>query len=111
MSYAPQQLNFTVWCATTGCGISREVLDKVQEQTKSFLMIYVYFTVRRVIFLGLIDFRVDRFFLVTQFSAVLKIIMTSHRSNKDVRNLEFHQAQTSASKEVIITVLDLFSLM
>ncbi|RMX50381.1 hypothetical protein pdam_00025755, partial [Pocillopora damicornis] len=47
MSYAPQQLNFTVWCATTGCGISREVLDKVQEQTKSFLMIYVYFTVRR----------------------------------------------------------------
>ena len=37
--------------------------------------------------------------------------MTSHRSNKDVRNLEFHQAQTSASKEVIITVLDLFSLM
>ena len=50
MSYVPQQLNFTVWCATTGRGISREVLDKVQEQTKSFLMIYVYFTVRRVIF-------------------------------------------------------------
>ena len=22
MSYWPQQLNFTVWCATTGCGIS-----------------------------------------------------------------------------------------
>ena len=111
ISYAPQQLNFTVWCATTGCGISREVLDKVQEQTKSFLMIYVYFTVKGY-FLEWIDFRVDRFFLVTQFSAVLKIIiMTSHHSNKDVRNLEFHQAQTSASKEVIITVLDLFSLM
>ena len=28
MSYWPQQLNFAVWCATTGCGISREIFDK-----------------------------------------------------------------------------------
>ena len=28
MSYWSQQLNFAVWCARTGCGISREVFDK-----------------------------------------------------------------------------------
>ena len=50
MSYFPQQLNFAVWCATTGCGISREVLDKVPEQIKSFLMFHIYFTVRRILF-------------------------------------------------------------
>ena len=26
MSFWPQQLNFALWCATTGCGISRELL-------------------------------------------------------------------------------------
>ena len=26
MSFWPQQLNFALWCATTGCGISREML-------------------------------------------------------------------------------------
>ena len=50
MSYWPQQLNFAVWRATTGCGISREILDKVPEQIKSFLMFHIYFTVRRILF-------------------------------------------------------------
>ena len=27
IKYWPQQLNFAVWCATTGCGISREIFD------------------------------------------------------------------------------------
>ena len=26
MGFWPQQLNFTLWCATTGCGVSREML-------------------------------------------------------------------------------------
>ena len=26
MSFWPQQLNFALWCATTGCGVSREIL-------------------------------------------------------------------------------------
>ena len=26
MSFWPQQLNFALWCATTGCGVSREML-------------------------------------------------------------------------------------
>ena len=50
MSYWPQRLNFAVWCATTGCGVTREVLDKVSEQIKSFLMFHFYFTVRRILF-------------------------------------------------------------
>ena len=49
MSYWPQQLNFAVWCATTGCGISREALDKVPEQIKSFLMFHIYIKVRRIL--------------------------------------------------------------
>ena len=28
MSYWLQQLNFAVWCAAVGCGISREIFDK-----------------------------------------------------------------------------------
>ena len=58
MSYRLQQLNFAVWCATTGCGRSREILDKVPEQIKSFLMFHIYFTVR-----------VSQLFRVTQLSA------------------------------------------
>ena len=50
MRYWPQRLNFAIWCATTGCGITREVLDKVSEQIKSFLMFHFYFTVRRILF-------------------------------------------------------------
>ena len=50
MSYWTQQLNFAVWCTMTGCGISREVLDNVPEQVKSFLMIHIYLTVRKILF-------------------------------------------------------------
>ena len=50
MGYWPQQLNFAVWCATTGCRIFREVLDKVPEQMKSLQMFRIYFIVRWIIF-------------------------------------------------------------
>lgn len=36
ISHWPQQLNFTVWCTTIGCGISREVLNKVQNRSRHF---------------------------------------------------------------------------
>ena len=58
MNYWPQQLNFSVWCATTGCGISSKFLfeDKIKEnelnlpkQVRSFLWFHVYFTIRRVL--------------------------------------------------------------
>ena len=49
MKYWPQQLNFAFWCATSGCGVSRETLGAVSEQIKSFLMFHIYFTTRRVL--------------------------------------------------------------
>ena len=62
MRYWPQQLNFAVWCATTGCGISREIIMDDQklssagggiampENVRAFYRFHVYFTVRRILF-------------------------------------------------------------
>ena len=50
MKYWPQQLNFALWCATTGSGISREVMHKLSQQLRAFYLFHVYFTVRRVLF-------------------------------------------------------------
>ena len=51
MKYWPQQLNFAVFCATQGCGISREVLElNMPDQIKAFYKFHVYFTVRRILF-------------------------------------------------------------
>ena len=56
MSFWPQQLNFALWCATTGCGISRDILfDKnsslsLTPQLRSFYLFHVYFTTRRILY-------------------------------------------------------------
>ena len=51
IKYWPQQLNFAVFCATQGCGISREVLElNMPDQIKAFYKFHVYFTVRRILF-------------------------------------------------------------
>ena len=53
MGYWPQQLNFAVFCATQGCGISREIFDSglfLTPQIKAFYQFHVYFTVRRVLY-------------------------------------------------------------
>lgn len=56
MSYWPQQLNFAVWCATMGCGVSRDLFDddnaktSLPESVRSFYLFHVYFTIRRVLF-------------------------------------------------------------
>lgn len=53
MGYWPQQLNFTVWYATTGCGISREIFSdsnlQIPEQVKAFYPFHVYFTFHRIL--------------------------------------------------------------
>ena len=38
MKYWPQQLNFALWCATTGSGISREILNKLSQQLRGFYL-------------------------------------------------------------------------
>ena len=48
--YWPQQLNFAVWCATCGCGISLVELAKYPKIIQGFLKFHVYFTVRRVLY-------------------------------------------------------------
>jgi len=53
MKYWPQQLNFAVFCATQGCGISREIFDNginLPPQIRAFYKFHVYFTVRRVLY-------------------------------------------------------------
>ena len=51
MGYWPQQLNFAVFCATQGCGVSREIFDgELLQQIKAFYQFHVYFTIRRVLF-------------------------------------------------------------
>ena len=55
LSFWPQQLNFALWCATTGCGISRDILFptgylNLSPQVRSFYHFHVYFTVRRILY-------------------------------------------------------------
>ena len=58
MSFWPQQLNFTLWCATTGSSISREFLQSeggqsslnLSPQLSSFYCFHVYFTTRRILY-------------------------------------------------------------
>ena len=48
--YWPQQLNFSIWCATCGCGISLAEIGKYPKIVQGFLKFHVYFTVRRVLY-------------------------------------------------------------
>ena len=50
MIFWPQQLNFALWCASTCSGISRDLINSVPEQVKSFLLFHIYFTTRRILF-------------------------------------------------------------
>ena len=52
MSFWPQQLNFALWCATTGCGVSRELLFpstfNLSDQIRTFYQFHVY--TRKILF-------------------------------------------------------------
>ena len=55
MSFWPQQLNFALWCATTGCSVSREMLFpntslKLSAQLRSFYQFHVYYTTRKLLY-------------------------------------------------------------
>ena len=60
MGFWQQQLNFAVWCATTGCGVSRELLFGTQsnnnsplqlsEQLRTFYQFHVYYTTRKILY-------------------------------------------------------------
>ena len=48
--YWPQQLNFAVWCATSGCGVSLSELKRWPLIIQGFIKFHVYFTIRRVLY-------------------------------------------------------------
>ena len=54
MSFWQQQLNFTLWCETTGCGVSREMLFpsslNLSEQIRTFYQFHVYYTTRKILY-------------------------------------------------------------
>ena len=53
MKFWSQQLNFAVFCATQGCGVSRETFDSgvdLPPQIRAFYIFHVCFTVRRVLY-------------------------------------------------------------
>ena len=50
MNYWPQQLNFAVWCATSGCGISPFESLNYPKVVSSFIKFHVYFTIRRILY-------------------------------------------------------------
>ena len=59
MGFWQQQLNFAVWCATRGCGVSRELLFNAQangstlqlsEQLRTFYQFHVYYTTRKILY-------------------------------------------------------------
>ena len=53
MKYWPQQLNFAVFSATQGCGISCEIFHiglVLKPQIRAFYQFHVHFTVRRILF-------------------------------------------------------------
>ena len=55
MGFWQQQLNFAVWCATTGCGVSREMLFpnsdlNLSEQIRTFYQFHVYYTTRKILY-------------------------------------------------------------
>ena len=47
-NYWPQQLNFAVWCATSGCGIS--LSENYPPMIQRFLQFHTYFTIRRILY-------------------------------------------------------------
>ena len=54
MSFWPQQLNFALWCATTGCGVSREMVFpstlNLSDQIRPFYQFHVYYTTRKILY-------------------------------------------------------------
>ena len=49
MQFWQNQLNFAVWCATSGCGISMDNLEKGLPLTKSLFQFHVYYQIRRIL--------------------------------------------------------------
>ena len=57
LKYWPQQLNFAVWCATSGCGIPSKCrrshqrgAARLPKMIQSLFKFHIYFTIRRILY-------------------------------------------------------------
>ena len=49
MQFWQNQLNFALWCATTGCGVSKEHLRHKDPMTRSVFRFHAYYQIRRIL--------------------------------------------------------------
>ena len=101
MSFWPQQLNFALWCATTGCGVSREMLFSnsslnLSEQVRTFYQFHVYYTTRKILYeMGGIQ---SKTLCLTTRPSTSKITPTTWPlTSAYVRSLVLTRVRTSAS--------------
>ena len=101
MSFWPQQLNFALWCATTGCGVSREMLfsnsslqlsDQVEPSTS-----FMCTTPRERSCTRWVVFKARTRCLTTLHSTRKTTRMTSRRTNVSVLSLVLTRARTFVS--------------
>ena len=64
INYWPQQLNFAVWCATSGCGISLFESLNYPKVISSFIKFHIYFTIRRILYEMDVHFPEDQTFSI-----------------------------------------------
>jgi len=50
MTFWQNQLNFAMYCATTGCGLSKEHLENGTPLQKAIMYFHIYYMVRRILF-------------------------------------------------------------
>ena len=54
ISFWPQQLNFALWCAITGCSVSCEMLFpstlNLSDQIRTFYQFHMYYTTRKILY-------------------------------------------------------------
>ena len=106
----PQQLNFALWCATTGCGILREILFagmNLTPQLRCFYQFHVYFTVRQILYEmgGIQSFNSLPGDLTFSQTVNMMFLLTKEFA----QGLESPQVQISASHMDKIMVLGMYS--
>lgn len=109
MKYWQQQWNFALWCATTGRGISRDILSGMQLRVK----LRVFFSVSRL-FHGKKNFLRDGKHPKregTRRSIKRTSNMTFHRTREFLLSLEWSHQQISALCTAHTMVLAMFLFM
>jgi hypothetical protein len=49
MSFYQNQLNFAVWCATSGCGVSVEHLNSKENLLSSVFKFHIYYQTKKIL--------------------------------------------------------------